>query len=517
MSHSMLTGPNSSSQGVLSSAGTPPVPGVPLSNGHGASHQSNPRLRVQQTGRRTKRRHFSRAVGRVTSLLALDLVVLLAARESLHLLREFEWSAGTVATLFPPGFMGGWGSVGAVVAGLIFAGAYASEEAWASPPTVLRGIAIGTALGMWQSIDTMGALWTGARWLTVVAVVGSLVVIARYVLWRSVIRYRLIAQPNDRAILVGDPRSVAGRQAAEVIARRPGMHSIGWLAERGDIADYLGHPSAVWEILSEAGTDTVVLCGDLKPEMFETVVEAAAVAGCRVISIRPRKTMMASQPRALEASGLRFFELTFPAGRAGQDVIKRAFDIVVSLSLLILLSPVLALVSLWIKIDSKGPIMFLQDRVGRAGKNFRMWKFRSMSQGADAEKEKLAHLNTSGDPRLFKIPDDPRITRAGRVLRRWSLDEIPQLWNVLCGQMSLVGPRPFFEGDLAAYDDHHFIRLAVKPGVTGLWQVKGRSSIVDFEAVVRLDREYVEAWSLMLDMKILLSTLPAVMRRSGAY
>tara|TARA_B110000438_G_C15548374_1_gene535810 strand:+ start:45 stop:728 length:684 start_codon:yes stop_codon:yes gene_type:complete len=227
--------------------------------------------------------------------------------------------------------------------------------------------------------------------------------------------------------------------------------------------------------------------------------------------------MMASQPRALEASGLRFFELTFPAGRAGQDVIKRAFDIVVSLSLLILLSPVLALVSLWIKIDSKGPIMFLQDRVGRAGKNFRMWKFRSMSQGADAEKEKLAHLNTSGDPRLFKIPDDPRITRAGRVLRRWSLDELPQLWNVLCGQMSLVGPRPFFEGDLAAYDDHHFIRLAVKPGVTGLWQVKGRSSIVDFDAVVRLDREYVEAWSLMLDMKILLSTLPAVMRRSGAY
>jgi exopolysaccharide biosynthesis polyprenyl glycosylphosphotransferase len=346
---------------------------------------------------------------------------------------------------------------------------------------------------------------------------GNVVVIARSVLGLSVIRYRLVAQPNDRAILVGDPRSVAGRRAAEAIVRRPRMHSLGWLAERGDVTDYLGHPSAVWEVLCETGTDTVVLCGELKSEMFESVVEAAAVAGCRVISIRPRETMMASQPRALGDSGVRILELTFPASRAGQDVIKRAFDIVVSLFLLTLLSPVLVLIALWIKIDSKGPVVFLQDRVGRAGHVFRMWKFRSMSHGADAEKEQLAHLNASGDPRLFKIPDDPRVTKAGLALRRWSLDELPQLWNVLCGQMSLVGPRPFFERDLAAYDDHHFIRLTVKPGVTGLWQVKGRSDIVDFEDVVSLDREYIEEWSLMLDLKILLVTLPAVMRRSGAY
>jgi lipopolysaccharide/colanic/teichoic acid biosynthesis glycosyltransferase len=146
-----------------------------------------------------------------------------------------------------------------------------------------------------------------------------------------------------------------------------------------------------------------------------------------------------------------------------------------------------------------------------------MFKFRTMREGADLEKERVAHLNYTGDPRLFKIPDDPRVTRVGRWLRRWSLDELPQLWNVLRGDMSLVGPRPFFPADLAGYEARHFVRLSVKPGITGLWQVKGRSAIVDFEEVVRLDREYVSQWSLWLDLRILLETIPAVFKRTGAY
>ena len=155
--------------------------------------------------------------------------------------------------------------------------------------------------------------------------------------------------------------------------------------------------------------------------------------------------------------------------------------------------------------------------MGQAGRVFMMWKFRTMQEGADRAKAEVAHLNQSGDPRLFKIPNDPRVTGAGHFLRRWSLDELPQLWNVFLGRMSLVGPRPFFASDLEAYDDHHFIRLTVKPGVTGMWQVKGRSAIVDFEEVIDLDREYVEKWSFLLDLRILLATLPAVFRRTGAY
>ena len=140
-----------------------------------------------------------------------------------------------------------------------------------------------------------------------------------------------------------------------------------------------------------------------------------------------------------------------------------------------------------------------------------MLKFRTMRVGADAMKANLQALNESGDPRLFKIKNDPRVTRVGRLLRRTSLDELPQVLNVLKGDMSLVGPRPFFRGDLPAYDSHHFERLHVLPGITGLWQVSGRSDVVDFEEVVRLDRRYIREWSVGQDLMILLRTIPAAL------
>jgi len=146
-----------------------------------------------------------------------------------------------------------------------------------------------------------------------------------------------------------------------------------------------------------------------------------------------------------------------------------------------------------------------------------MIKFRTMRSGADLEKAHLAHLNQTGDSRLFKIRDDPRTTGVGRFLRRWSLDELPQLVNVLLGEMSLVGPRPFFQTDFEAYEDHHFRRLDAKPGLTGLWQVSGRSEVLDFEDVIYLDRQYIEQWSFWLDISILFRTIPAVLRRTGAF
>ncbi len=181
------------------------------------------------------------------------------------------------------------------------------------------------------------------------------------------------------------------------------------------------------------------------------------------------------------------------------------------------LGPVLALLAVLVKLDSRGPVLFAQVRVGLGGRTFRMLKLRTMRDGADDEKSTLADMNHTDDARLFKIPSDPRVTRLGRVIRRWSLDELPQLVNVLAGDMSLVGPRPFFESDLDDYEAHHFRRLSVKPGISGLWQVSGRSDIVDFEEVVRLDRSYIEHWSLGLDVWILLRTIPAVVSRRGAY
>jgi lipopolysaccharide/colanic/teichoic acid biosynthesis glycosyltransferase len=210
-------------------------------------------------------------------------------------------------------------------------------------------------------------------------------------------------------------------------------------------------------------------------------------------------------------------ETTVEAFTPGQALVKRCLDVVVAALGLFCLAPVYLIIAVLVALDSPGPVLFSQTRVGLRGRTFRMLKFRTMYEGADKEKDAMAELNHADDSRLFKIPSDPRVTRLGRVLRRWSLDELPQLCNVLMGEMSLVGPRPFFESDLDDYEAHHFRRLSVPAGLTGLWQVSGRSDIVDFEEVVRLDRHYIENWSFVMDLRILVRTLPTVMSRRGAY
>jgi exopolysaccharide biosynthesis polyprenyl glycosylphosphotransferase len=198
-------------------------------------------------------------------------------------------------------------------------------------------------------------------------------------------------------------------------------------------------------------------------------------------------------------------------------MIKRTFDWTVAAIAIAMLLPLMALIALAIRWDSPGPIFFRQERVGRNGRRFRIWKFRSMRADAEMVREKLAHLNAYHDPRLFKVANDPRITLVGRFLRRSSLDELPQLFNVLTGEMSLVGPRPPLPSEVENYEPHHLVRLAVVPGITGPWQVNGRNLITDFEEVVRLERAYINSWSISADLKILARTLPVVISGEGAY
>ena len=195
--------------------------------------------------------------------------------------------------------------------------------------------------------------------------------------------------------------------------------------------------------------------------------------------------------------------------------VKRAMDLCLSGIVLAGLSPVWLLFSLAIKIDSPGPVLFKQERLGRGGKPFQIYKFRSMKREAEKEVSKLVDLNEAVGP-LFKIRDDPRLTRTGRWLRRISLDELPQLINVLKGEMALVGPRPPLASEVELYQDWHKKRLEVAPGVTGLWQVSGRSEL-PFDEMVMLDMYYIENWSPGLDVKIILRTLPAVLSGRGAY
>jgi lipopolysaccharide/colanic/teichoic acid biosynthesis glycosyltransferase len=175
------------------------------------------------------------------------------------------------------------------------------------------------------------------------------------------------------------------------------------------------------------------------------------------------------------------------------------------------------LIAMAIKLETRGPVFFRQRRVGLAGHEFVIWKFRSMVADAEEQHAQLDHLNQYPNRNLFKLRRDPRVTRVGRVLRRFSLDELPQVFNILRGDMSLVGPRPPLPAEVAHYDAHHFVRLSVVPGLTGPWQVNGRNLISDFEEVVRLERRYIEEWTLALDVKILVQTVGVVLSGKGAY
>lgn len=196
---------------------------------------------------------------------------------------------------------------------------------------------------------------------------------------------------------------------------------------------------------------------------------------------------------------------------------KRALDFFGSLTAIVLLSPLMIAIAIAIKLESRGPVFFRQPRAGRRRSTFRLIKFRSMYIDADQRKAEVEPLNEATDGVMFKIREDPRVTRVGRFIRRYSLDELPQLFNVLKGEMSLVGPRPLIFPETDALDEHwHLRRLELRPGLTGPWQIYGRSQN-PFQEMVRFDYQYVAGWSLARDIEILLATLPAVMSGRGAY
>lgn len=223
------------------------------------------------------------------------------------------------------------------------------------------------------------------------------------------------------------------------------------------------------------------------------------------VSRRPGRTLRAVRRRA-----------AWHSAQAAARVAKRTFDIVASSLLLLALSPLFALIAILIRLESKGPIFFLQQRVGKYGRTFPIWKFRSMYVDAEARRVALENNRSMSDGIRFKMKKDPRITRVGRFIRKASIDELPQLWNVLKGDMSLVGPRPPIPKEVAEYTLVDRRRLDVVPGITCIWQVSGRADI-PFEQQVEMDIDYIEQQSLRTDLALLLKTIPAVLFARGAY
>ena len=234
------------------------------------------------------------------------------------------------------------------------------------------------------------------------------------------------------------------------------------------------------------------------------------------VRIAPKTTdLLLQRGEYVPGQGMPLFELRPPV-LAGTDwVVKKAFDLVVSPIVVLVGLPLWLLIALAIRLDSRGPVLYRDRRVGVGEREFGMLKFRTMVQGAAELQDELEEQNEA-EGALFKIRDDPRLTRVGRVLRRLSLDELPQVLNVLGGEMSLVGPRPLPVRDYQLLEDWHRKRYNVLPGITGLWQISGRSTLT-FDDLVRLDFYYIENWSIWLDISILVKTIPAVIAGRGAY
>ena len=197
--------------------------------------------------------------------------------------------------------------------------------------------------------------------------------------------------------------------------------------------------------------------------------------------------------------------------------IKRVIDIFGSLVGIIVFSPIMLVTAIAIKLDSKGPVIFKQERVGLNGQHFKMYKFRSMCTNAEELKAKLMEHNEVEGGLMFKMKDDPRITKVGKFIRKTSIDELPQFFNVLIGNMSLVGTRPPTMDEVALYSRVQWRRMSIKPGITGMWQVSGRSEIKDFDQIVELDTIYIDKWSIWFDFKIMFMTVLCLIRRKGAY
>ncbi len=215
--------------------------------------------------------------------------------------------------------------------------------------------------------------------------------------------------------------------------------------------------------------------------------------------------------------GIPALKLSPPLITGSDFLVKRCFDFCCATLFVLVAAPFYLCIALLIKIDSPGPAFYKQTRIGLHGEPFKVWKFRTMVSNAEQLQKDLELRNEMKNGVLFKIKNDPRVTRVGTFLRHYSLDEFPQLFNVICGEMSLVGPRPLPVRDVEKFSAHHFIRHEVMPGITGLWQVSGRSNITDFEEVIRLDMTYIESWSLELDLQILLQTITVVIGKKGAY
>lgn len=381
-----------------------------------------------------------------------------------------------------------------------------------SSMVLVTAITVAFALGNGHEFSTYGLLPTAC--VTCALAIGLL----RAAYDSVVVEVQRVLHVRRRAVLVGGRENVAGLHRTLAAARGGVSYDFAGVVGEDNLPglQQLGTLDRLGPILAEARPDELILSeGDFDEAAVLEIVETAHRAGVKV-RLAPKTTdLLIQRGEYVPGQGAPLFELRPPV-LAGTDwLVKRSFDLVVSLIVLIVGLPLWLVIAAAIKLDSPGPVLYRDRRIGVGLREFGMLKFRTMVQdAADRQVELEEHNEAPGA--LFKIREDPRVTRAGRILRKLSLDELPQVLNVLAGEMSLVGPRPLPLRDYDKLESWHRKRYLVLPGITGLWQISGRSNLT-FDDLVRLDFYYIENWSIWLDISILFKTPFAVFSGRGAY
>ena len=459
------------------------------------------------------RAHAVRVTGRVAALVALDVVASQTIRVIAHALRGVpavaDFAAQRLDRLVT---ISSVQLAAALLVGLFLTGAYGYGDHRRNPRRILLGCAIATVLHLWNAFWRTPAP-IALQFLIGTLLLGTAVLVARLTI--DAVIDRFVPAPLPRTVLVGTEENCRDVAENGDKAIATGFTIAGSI----DIAAIQGlSVEGIRRELVTSGADTLLLCGQLDDATFATVVRAAMMAECSVLATARRLALPGIRPKVQWRHGRPFIEMRAVSLRWQQLLVKRALDLVLASVLLIILAPVFFGVAVALMITSHGPVIYGQRRLGRYARSFKCYKFRSMYTDAEQRLANDPELYAEYVANDFKLPDgrDPRITPIGRILRRTSLDELPQLWNVIRGEMSLVGPRPIVPAEIRHYRDDSQMLLLLQPGITGLWQVSGRSDLA-YPARTSLELEYVERWTLGRDLGILLRTVPAVLAQRGAH
>ena len=460
------------------------------------------RLSLTLRAPRLRRLHLARDAARVAVLVVADTAALSLVWS---LLRGASFDTAGQVTLgtYAP----------AVLLSLTLFGCYASGDKRRKADSLVRAAGLGVIIALWAAI---GSGLFG--WLIAVAILATATALGLLIERRVVELMVRAARPGEgqlmRAVVIGPTEEAAKLIDHPAFADTQWCRLDSFLDPRrvpGEVAGELAR------LIRDRQIDTVVLAGTLPNHVFEVVLDVAGASGCQVFSLPRVPPSATCLPEVRWRNGYPVVELTRPSVMGTQLLVKRATDLLLAGVALVLVAPLLAVIALAIRLTSPGPIFFRQTRIGQGGRRFTIFKFRTMVPGADQQREALLAQSVYSDARLFKLVDDPRVTPLGGILRRSSLDELPQLWNVICGDMSMVGPRPPLPSEVELYQGHHYARFDVKPGITGPWQVSGRNTIQDFDTVIRLESAYIRRWSLWLDLELLCRTVPVVLSGRGAH